>query len=78
MNGQVLYDFSASSTSELVRDIKFDDNYGDHSYASGSVYTDIVSIGDISVYNQKLGVAEDAAQSFTNDPTFNGIFGLGT
>lgn len=54
---------------------KFDIKYG-KGHADGDVYSDKVSIGNITV-DQAIGCAKDVSQDDINDRAMDGIIGLG-
>ncbi|KAF9629451.1 putative aspartic endopeptidase pep1 protein [Lasiodiplodia theobromae] len=51
--------------------------YGDESAASGSVYADKVVVGDLTATSQAVGAATSVSNMFVEDPTEDGILGLG-
>lgn len=77
IDGQNSYDPTDSSTAELVKGATWDISYGDGSSSSGVVYTDVVSIGGVSVESQAVEAAETVSDSFTSDSSIDGLVGLG-
>ena len=51
--------------------------YGDGSYASGTVYTDAVTVGKTVVQQQAIEVANNISDSFATDNSNDGLLGLG-
>ena len=76
VNGQTVYNPSKSSSAKQVSGAKWSISYGDGSSSSGVVYTDVVSIGGISV-SQQVEAAKTVSSSFTSDATTDGLVGLG-
>ncbi|GJJ72079.1 hypothetical protein EMPS_04436 [Entomortierella parvispora] len=68
--------YTSSKSSTYKKDgRKWQISYGDGSSASGTLASDIVSVGGISV-RQTFGIATKESSEFTSGPT-NGLFGLG-
>lgn len=55
---------------------KWQITYGDGSAASGTVVTDNVKVGDITIENQAVELASMLSSSLTSQTTSQGIFGL--
>ncbi|KAJ4422043.1 hypothetical protein N0V82_003339 [Gnomoniopsis sp. IMI 355080] len=77
VDGQDVYTPSDSSTAELQTGETWDISYGDGSSSSGIVYTDVVSVGGVSVSDQAVEVAEEVSSSFTEESAIDGLLGLG-
>lgn len=77
VNGQTLYNPNASTTAKFMNGSSWWIFYGDGSEGRGSVYTDVVSFGNLSVPNQAVQVAEEVSASFTADSNNSGLLGLG-
>lgn len=76
VNGQKTYDISSSSTASKMTGASWKISYGDGSSSSGNVYTDVVSIGNISVTGQAVESATSVSTSFTSDSSSSGLVGL--
>ncbi|EIW51548.1 acid protease [Trametes versicolor FP-101664 SS1] len=72
--GHKQYNPSRSSTSQSERG-SFSIEYGDGSTASGSVFTDTVTAGGVTVTNQYLSGVTSESSEFTQDPA-DGLMGL--
>lgn len=77
VNGQTLYNPNASTTAKFMNGSSWWIFYGDGSDGRGSVYTDVVSFGNLSFPKQAVQVAEEVSASFTRDSTNSGLLGLG-
>lgn len=77
VDGQDSYDPTDSSTAELLSGYTWDISYGDGSSSSGVVYTDTVSIGEVTVTSQAVEAAETVSSSFTSESAIDGLLGLG-
>jgi aspergillopepsin I len=53
-------------------------SYGDSSSATGQVYLDKVSVGDLVVPNQAVEAASTISQKFLRDHGHDGLFGFGS
>ncbi|CAN8103895.1 unnamed protein product [Discula destructiva] len=77
VDDQDVYTPSDSSTAKLVTGETWDISYGDGSSSSGVVYTDVVSIGGVTVTSQAVEAAETVSSSFTEEEVIDGLVGLG-
>ncbi|KAK4150985.1 aspartic peptidase domain-containing protein [Chaetomidium leptoderma] len=64
-----------SSTFKLAEDMSWKIQYGDGSSASGTVGTDIVSIGGLTIKDQAIEVAKHMSAQFS-EGTMDGLLGL--
>ncbi|CAG8977239.1 hypothetical protein HYALB_00007935 [Hymenoscyphus albidus] len=76
ISGQKLYNPSSSTTSTLLNGEIWSISYGDGSFCSGTVVSETVVIGGITVSKQGLEIASQASSSFTSDPASSGLLGL--
>lgn len=76
VNGQVLYEIAESTTAKQMAGATWEISYGDGSSSSGNVYTDIVTIGNISVASQAIESATTVSDEFTSDSASSGLVGL--
>ena len=74
-SGHTIYNPAKSSTAKKAPG-KWTISYGDGSSASGNVYTDAVTIGDITIPNQAIELAEKVSSSFLQDGGNDGLLGL--
>ncbi len=77
LNGQTIYDPSASSTSTRLDGATWKITYGDGSGSSGDVYLDIVNLGGLQVNQQAVECAQQVSAQFTSDVGNDGLLGLG-
>ncbi|KAJ9151753.1 Endothiapepsin [Pleurostoma richardsiae] len=75
--GQALYDASRSSTSARLGSSTWRISYGDGSSSSGVVYTDAVTLGNLTVPRQAVEAASQVSNSFTSRTATDGLLGLG-
>ncbi|CDO77214.1 hypothetical protein BN946_scf184747.g27 [Trametes cinnabarina] len=75
LKGHTIYNPSKSSTAKKSSGT-WNISYGDGSSASGNVYTDNVTVGDITIKNQALELAEKMSASFLQDRSSDGLLGL--
>ncbi|CDO72226.1 hypothetical protein BN946_scf184970.g78 [Trametes cinnabarina] len=73
--GHKTYNPSKSSTSSK-KSGSFEISYGDGSTASGTPYTDSVTVGGVKVTSQYLAAVTKESEEFTQDPA-DGLLGLG-
>jgi hypothetical protein len=69
------YDPSNSSTAEPLDGYTWQITYGDSSSASGTVYSDVISIGGITIEKQAVEVADTVADQFVQGKG-DGLLGL--
>ncbi|KAL9105531.1 MAG: hypothetical protein Q9187_008694 [Circinaria calcarea] len=71
------YDPSKSTTSRKLAGYNYSITYGDGSFSSGDVYTDVVDFGGVKFATQSVEAAKIVSPDFLPDPYFDGYFGLG-
>lgn len=76
VSGQAIYSPGKSSTASKMDGSTWKISYGDGSSSSGSVYTDLVTIGNLSVSSQAVETATDVSSEFTADSSMSGLVGL--
>lgn len=76
VKGQTLYKPSGSSSAKRLDGQKWSIHYGDNSTSSGIVYSDIVTIGGVSVEDQAVESAQQVSESFSSDRQNSGLLGL--
>ncbi|KIW33282.1 uncharacterized protein PV07_00142 [Cladophialophora immunda] len=74
--GHTIFDPSKSSTFQTSQGSTWQIQYGDQSSASGSVGTDNIEIGNITVKNQAIELATKLSSQFTQDASSDGLLGL--
>ncbi|KAI0638655.1 acid protease [Trametes polyzona] len=73
--GHTIYDPTKSSTAKKASGT-WNISYGDGSSASGNVYTDNVTVADITIQGQAIELAEKLSSSFLQDGGNDGLLGL--
>lgn len=76
VNGQKLYNPAKSTTAKLVNGETWSVSYGDGSSSSGDIYTDLVSIGALTITTQDVESAENVSPGFTKISASSGLLGL--
>ncbi|KHN95535.1 aspartyl protease [Metarhizium album ARSEF 1941] len=76
VNGQTLYQPGGSSSAEKQEGETWAIHYVDDSTSGGIVYTDVVTIGGVSVDGQAVESAQNVSQSFSSDAQNSGVLGL--
>lgn len=76
VDGQTLYNPSDSSTAQLLSGETWSISYGDGSSSSGDVYSDVVTVGGLSVSGQAVESAQQVSSTFTSDTASSGLLGL--
>ncbi|KIW89613.1 uncharacterized protein Z519_09769 [Cladophialophora bantiana CBS 173.52] len=75
-SGAAFYDPRKSSTQQPMPGSTWHIQYGDGSSASGTVVTDIVKVGDITIQGQAVEIANRISASLTTQTASQGILGL--
>lgn len=76
VKGQTLYYPTKSSTAQKKSGYTWQISYGDGSSSGGDVYTDTVTIGNLTVPSQAVEVATTVSSEFTSDTEMSGLVGL--
>lgn len=76
VSGHSTYDSSSSSTAKELSGASWDISYGDGSSSSGTVYTDTVTIGNLTFADQAVEVATKISTEFIQDTAISGLVGL--
>jgi len=74
--GHAAFDASKSTTFKKIDGAQFSISYGDGSGAAGTVGTDVVNIGGVTVENQAVELANAVSRSFVQDTNTDGLVGL--
>lgn len=77
VNGQTIYRPERSTSSAHLRGYSWGIRYGDGSSSSGEVYTDVVSVGGLSVDAQAVEAADTVSSTLLQDGSLDGLLGLG-
>ncbi|UNI17040.1 hypothetical protein JDV02_003419 [Purpureocillium takamizusanense] len=77
VKGQAVYKPHKSSSAKKLTGASWSIEYGDHSSSNGDVWTDIVSIGGLSVKNMAVENAKKVSQQFSDNAACSGLLGLG-
>ncbi|KAL4245733.1 peptidase A1 family protein [Abortiporus biennis] len=73
--GHHIFDPRKSSTAKKAKGT-WRISYGDGSSASGDVYTEVVTVGDVTIKNQAVELASKLSSSFLSDGGNDGLLGL--
>lgn len=76
IGGQTVFNIQQSSTAKLLSGQTWDIRYGDGSSSGGNVYSDIVTIGGVTVVNQAVESATGVSVAFTQRSDTDGLVGL--
>ena len=77
VRGQSVYTAASSQTAKQIAGASWVISYGDGSSCNGIVFTDKVTIGNLTVENQAVEAARRVSASFTTDAKIHGLLGLG-
>ena len=75
-HGAPLYNPAISSTYTPLNGSTWSIHYGDGSAASGTVGKDVLQVGDITIHNQAVEIANRMSSSLVTQPASQGILGL--
>ncbi|PSR81611.1 aspartic peptidase domain-containing protein [Coniella lustricola] len=75
-SGHTTYNANTSTSAEAMSGATWTISYGDGSSSSGDVYTDVVTIGNLTVSQQAVEVATTLSSEFTSDTALSGLVGL--
>jgi len=75
-SSHTIYNPTKSSTAKPDSGLTWNISYGDGSSGSGDVYSDVVTLGSISIPNQAVEVAEKLSSAFTSGDGSDGLLGL--
>lgn len=76
ISGHSAFDPAKSTSFKVMNGAQFSISYGDGSGAAGTVGTDVVEIGGVSVQNQAVELANAVSRSFVQDTNTDGLVGL--
>lgn len=74
--GHVVYNPGASSTAEKLSGYTWNITYGDGSSSSGTVDTDVVTVGGLTVTSQAVELADTVSSEFVEATYLSGLLGL--
>jgi hypothetical protein len=74
-SGHTIYNPANSSTAQQAAGT-WNISYGDGSSASGNIYTDAVTVANVTIPNQAVELAEKLSSSFLQDGGSDGLLGL--
>lgn len=74
--GQKIYRPESSTSSSRVANTTWAISYGDGSFAAGTVYNDIVQLGNVVLPNATIESAGTVSSSLTSDRSMSGLLGL--
>jgi aspergillopepsin I len=74
--GHVVFNSSKSSNWKPLTGYTWNITYGDLSGASGTVGTDVVTVGGTSISGQAVEIATQVSSEFVSDTANNGLLGL--
>ena len=71
-----IYNPQKSSSAKQEEGLSWNISYGDGSSASGNVFTDSVTVADITISTQSVEAAEKLSEDFLQDGSSDGLLGL--